>query len=144
MSRTEERVSGLCSALRLSKLGEELAGGVGEGLAEGLNVLLEAPVPDAIAGVLAHTGGGARGGEDAAEGAGGGGDVADRKEEAFDAVGEEVGVAADVGGEEDGAGGVHDLVDDETPGLVLGGEDEDGGEIEEAGEFGLVAEATEA
>ncbi len=52
-------------------------------------------------------------------------------------------MAADVVGEDDGFAGVHDLVDDEAPGFVLGGQDEDGGEVEEARKLGLVTEAAE-
>ena len=79
-----------------------------------------------------------------AQGSGESIDVADGEDEAFNAVGDEVGVRADVVGDDDGAAGGHGLVDDEAPGLVAGGEDEDVGEREEGGELRLIAEAKEA
>ena len=53
-------------------------------------------------------------------------------------------MGADLVGDDDGAAGGHGFVDDEAPGLVAGGKDEDVGEREEGGELGLVAEAGEA
>ncbi len=118
-------------------------------MAEAGDVLLEAPGGDALEGAPGpwRRRGFCRrcgGFEDGAEGGGEGGDVADGEDAAFDAVGDEVGVAAYVGGDDDGAAGGHGFVDDEAPGLVARGEDEDGGELEEAGQLGLVAEAGEA
>ncbi len=59
-------------------------------------------------------------------------------------IGDEVGAGADVVGDDAGCGGVHDLIDDEAPGLMARGKDEDAGEGEEGGQLGLVAEAEEA
>ena len=119
-------------------------GGPGEGLAEAVDVLVEAPLVDAGEGVPAHGGSGLGGSEDAAECIGESGDVSGGVDEAFDPVGDEVDGGAYVVRDDDGARSVHDFVDDEPPGLVTRREDEDRGEIEESGELGLVAEAAEA
>ena len=115
-----------------------------DGGAKTLHVFFERPRADAFGGVGSEGGGRAGGGEDLLEGAGESGDVAGGVDEAFDAVGDEVGVGAYVVGRMTAAAGCHDFVDDEAPGLMARGEDEDVGELEEAGEGGLILEAGES
>src|ERR1700761_6504977 len=124
--------------------GAELARDGGEPLAETANVGLEVPGGDPGARGLAHALGLFRAREDASEGGGKGVDVSDGEDVAFDAVGNEVCMRAYFVGYDDGAAGGHGFVHDEAPGLVTGRKNEDVGEREEGGEFGLIAEAQEA
>ncbi len=136
---------------KLQRGGEALGSGLqlvardlGERLAEAADVGFEVPGGDARPGSLAHALSLFRAGEDAGESGGKGLDVADGKDKAFDAIGDEIGVGAYFVGDDDGAAGGHGFVDDEAPGLVPGGQDEDVGEREEGRELGLIAEAGEA
>ena len=53
-------------------------------------------------------------------------------------------LAANLIGDDDGPAGVHHLVHDQAPGLVTRRQHEDGREIEEPRQLGLIAEAAEA
>ena len=70
--------------------------------------------------------------------------IANGKDAAFHAIGDEVGLTADIVRDDDGAACVHDFIHDKAPGLMARGKNEDIAEIEEARQLGLIAKAAEA
>ena len=113
-------------------------------LVESVEVLFEAPLADAFAGTQPHGDGSAGIGQHAFDCGGELDDVADRVDAALNTIGDQIRLAANLIGEDDSAAGVHDFIDDQTPGFVLGRENEEGGEIEVTGQLGLVLKTAEA
>src|SRR5579863_8262789 len=101
---------------------------MGDGLTESKAVGFKAPLVYAGEGVSAHPRCGFGSGEDALDGDCEGGDIAHGVDEALDAVGDEVRVSTCVCRNNDGDCSIHGFIDDEAPGFVPGGEDENGGE----------------
>lgn len=117
---------------------------MGQRLAEAGNVLLEAVLLDQTQAVFSHRCAEGWIVDEAAQAAGEGVNVEGGIDESIEAVVDEVGLASDAIGDDNGAGDIHDFVDDQSPGLIVGGQDEEVAEFVNAGELGLVAEAEKA
>ena len=109
--------------IRQQNLGEKIyssgvASDVSEGSTKTKDVLVEAPRENALACLLAEADGKFGGGENPDEGGGKSVDIVHRVDQAIDTICDEVGLTADVIGDDDGTTSVHYFVDDQAPGFV--------------------------
>lgn len=113
-------------------------------LTQAMDVFFEAPCLNLFKGTLARRISYFRGSKNLSECFCQCADVSHGKGISFHAISDEVRLTAEVVGDDDGLCRIHSLVDDQAPGFVSRRQDEDGAEIEEPWQLGLVAKAAES